>query len=259
MLRYVFVVLLALFCNVAMAAQSSDYKLGPGDVIKVTVWDHPDLSIETQLTKDGEVNFPLVGLISLNGLSVAAAENSLANVLRSAGYIVNPSVSILVSQYISQRVTVLGEVNKPGRYALDSASTLLDVLAEATGITQFAGDNVVLTRDSVRTEYSIAQLTAEQDPLKRNVWLKTGDVLYVPRSQIFVLGEVQRPGNYRLEAGMTVMQAISVAGGFTPKASHRSIKIDRKREDGSVQEIKSVSASDVLSVNDVVYVEESWF
>lgn len=259
MLRHFLLVVLFFFSAAVFAAPSSDYKLGAGDVIKITVWDHADLSIETQLTKDGEVNFPLVGLISLNGLSVAAAENTLASVLHSAGYIVKPSVSILVTQYVSHRFTILGEVNKPGRYPLDSQTTLLDAVAIATGVTPFAGDTVLLTRDNTQTVFSIAQLASESDPEKRSVWLQAGDVLFVPRSQIFVLGEVQHPGNYRLEPGMTVMQAISVAGGFTSKASHSSIKITRKQPDGSSREVKSPALSDSLTVNDVVYVEESWF
>jgi len=180
-------------------------------------------------------------------------------VLRSAGYIVKPSVSILVTQYVSHRFTILGEVNKPGRYPLDSQTSLLDALAIATGVTPSAGDTVLLTRDNTQVTYSVAQLAGESDPDKRNIWLKAGDVLFIPRSQVFVLGEVQRPGNFRLEPGMTVMQAISVAGGFSSKASHSSIKITRKLADGSSKEMKSVSLSDALSVNDVVYVEESWF
>lgn len=259
MLRHFLIVLLTVFSAAVFAAPGSDYKLGAGDVVKITVWDHADLSVETQLTKDGEVNFPLIGLISLNGLSVAAAENALASVLRSAGYIVKPSVSILVTQYVSHRFTILGEVNKPGRYPLDSQTSLLDALAIATGVTPSAGDTVLLTRDNTQVTYSVAQLAGESDPDKRNIWLKAGDVLFIPRSQVFVLGEVQRPGNFRLEPGMTVMQAISVAGGFSSKASHSSIKITRKLADGSSKEMKSVSLSDALSVNDVVYVEESWF
>lgn len=259
MLRHLLFALCLLISTAVFASPSSDYKLGAGDVIKITVWDHADLSVETQLNKDGEVNFPLIGLISLNGLSVSAAENSLASVLRSAGYIVKPSVSILVTQYVSHRFTILGEVNKPGRYPLDSQTSLLDALAIATGVTPAAGDTVYLTRDKAQITYSVAQLASESDPSKRNVWLQAGDVLFVPRSQIFVLGEVQRPGNYRLEPGMTVMQAISVAGGFTSKASHSSIKITRKQPDGTSKEIKSVAQSEPLSVNDVVYIEESWF
>lgn len=259
MLRTIIFALCFLFSAAVSAAPGSDYKLGAGDVIKITVWDHADLSIESQLNKDGEVNFPLIGLISLNGLSVSAAENSLASVLRSSGYIVKPSVSILVTQYVSHRFTILGEVNKPGRYPLDSQTSLLDALAIATGVTPAAGDTVNLTRGNTQITYSVAQLAAENDPAKRNIWLQAGDVLFVPRSQIFVLGEVQKPGNYRLEPGMTVMQAISVAGGFTAKASHSAIKITRKQSDGISKEIKSVALSEPLSVNDVVYIEESWF
>ena len=236
--------------------QDKNYRLGANDVIKVSVYDHPDLSIEAQLDANGMINFPLIGSVSLNSKTFSEAEKILIERLNDDGVIRNPQVNILIVDYRSQKVAVIGEVNKPGRYALDGKTNLLDMLALAGGISPTGGDKIVVVRDNRKNEYKINDLFSSNRQLPQ---LKNGDQIFIPRmQQIYVYGEVIRPGAYRLESDMTVMQALSVAGGFTPKASHRSIEIQRKTKSGTLESV-DVELTDIVKENDVIYVDESLF
>jgi Periplasmic protein involved in polysaccharide export len=256
-------VLMGIFIFVMNAAAANKdnneghkYLLGAGDVIKVSVYDHPDLLLETQLADDGSINFPLIGKVNLNGLTFQAAESSIASKLDVGGFVRAPQVNILISEHLSQRISVIGEVNRPGRYPLDGKTSLIDMIANAGGISAMGSDTIVLIRDNTRQEFDIPKLmaTAEQ-----SMSLKAGDQLYIPRmQQIYVYGEVLRPGAYRLEPKMTVMQLLSLAGGFTPKASHRSIQIQRPAKDGTMEKI-DVKLTDLVHQNDVIYIDESLF
>ncbi|XZG69470.1 polysaccharide export protein EpsE [Chitinibacteraceae bacterium HSL-7] len=235
----------------------AEYKLGSGDVLRVTVYDHPDLTTEVQVGGDGSIGFPLVGTLNVGGKTSNQAEKSIASALKSGGYIVRPNVNVLVTQYRARRVAVLGEVNQPGRYALDNEANLFDVLAMAGGINASGGDEIQIKRGDGVHQYRLSELVTagQSNPLM----VDGGDVVYVPRMQVFyVYGEVNRPGNFRLEPNMTVMQAISVAGGFNPRASKRSILVHRTQADGTVQEVE-VKPTDKVADNDTIFVEESLF
>lgn len=132
------------------------------------------------------------------------------------------------------------------------------VIAQAGGVAASGSDNVVVIRGQQTIKVNLSQLVSETDPVKRNIMLSSGDVVYVPRSMIFVYGEVNRPGNFRLESDMTMMQAISVAGGFTQRASRGSVVIHRRQPDGTVV-TRDGRLNDKLLPGDVVEVPESWF
>lgn len=263
MLKKYFLVLMGVFTLVMNASASNKdnnegnkYLLGAGDVIKISIYDHPDLLLETQLSDDGSINFPLIGKIIINNMSFSAAEALIAEKLERGGYVRAPQVNILVSDYRSKRISVIGEVNRPGRYPLEGKTSLIDMIASAGGISAMGGDTVVLIRDGTRQEFNIPKIMAKAE---QGIDLKAGDQIYVPRlQQIYVYGEVLRPGAYRLEPKMTVMQALSLAGGFTAKASHRSIQVQRPAKDGSLENI-DVKLTDSVQSNDVIYIDESLF
>ncbi|WP_247646532.1 polysaccharide export protein EpsE [Deefgea sp. CFH1-16] len=251
--------LLSLLAAVSWAKNQNEYVLGAGDVIKIQVYDHPDLMTEVELNNKGELAFPLVGEVKLEGLNYSQAEALIAKKLSEGNFIKNPNVNVLIVQYRSQRVAVLGEVNKPGRYALDSATNIIDLLAIAGGINASGGDTIVILREKGRFEYQLSKLTQLSDSEKRRIQVVNGDTLYVPRAQQFyVYGEVNRPGVFRLEPKMTMMQALSVAGGFNARASHSNIQIHRVVADGKVEKI-AAKLTDLIRENDTVFVQESWF
>jgi polysaccharide export outer membrane protein len=245
------------------AAQRTEYVLGSGDVVRITVFQNPDLTLETRLSESGQVSYPLLGQINLGGLSVGQAERRIADGLRSGNFVKQPQVNILVVQVRGNQVSVLGNVNRPGRYPLELADTrLTDILAAAGGISQNGGDivTVVGTRNGrpFRTEVDLPG--AFQAAQRTNdMVLANGDVIYVDRvPTVFIYGEVQRPGVIRLERGMTVMQALATGGGLTQRGTEKGMRVHRRGADGKVQVIQP-SMDDPVRDGDVVYVRESLF
>jgi polysaccharide export outer membrane protein len=238
--------------------------LGVGDVIRVTVYDHPDLAIESQIGAGGQVSFPLVGDVSLKNMTASQAEKYIATRLVEGKFLREAHVNVLVSQYKSLSVSVLGEVNRPGKYALEGKTSLLEVLALAGGISGNGGTQLVLMRNLLRPtperfEYQLDDLMTVNTGKKPQPALLSGDVIFVPKAEKFyIYGEVQRPGNYRLESQMTAMQALAAGGGFTQRANKSNLRLSRKNGDGSLQE-SSINMSDELKDGDVIFVKESLF
>jgi len=244
------------------SAQAEDLTLGPGDVIKISVYGNPDLGLETRIGDSGAITFPLIGSVNVNGLAVSAAEKKLAGLLESGGFLKKPQVNIIVTQAQSQLVSVLGQVNRPGRYPLEGRRTVMDLLAAAGGIAADGGETVNVIRNrngaTTRTPVDIVQMMRSGE-LAQNVELGANDVVYVERApRFFIYGEVQRPGMFRLERSMTVMQALSAGGGLTLRGTERGMKIKRIDASGKMQMLDA-KPDDVLQNDDVVYIKESLF
>lgn len=248
----------------SLAAEASDYLLGVGDVIRISVYDHPDLATETQIGSGGQVSFPLIGDVNVRGITASQAEKVIESKLVNGKFLREPHVNVLVSQYKSLSVSVLGEVNRPGKYALEGKTNLLEVLALAGGVNVNGGSQLVLLRNLSRNnpqrfEYQVDDLLTVGDPKKVQPTLLSGDVIYIPKAEKFyIYGEVLRPGNYRLETQMTVMQALAAGGGFSPKASRSGLVLSRKAADGTLYEVP-VYMNTTLKDGDVLFVKESLF
>lgn len=251
-----------LLAGTAFAAKP-DYSLGAGDSVRITVYDHPDLTTEARVSDGGRITFPLIGQLSLDGLTTGQAEARIAELLKSGGYVLKPQVNVLISSYRSQQISVLGQVNRPGRYPIEGASKLSDFLALAGGITPNGADNLILVRirDGKTTRTEINQLNLFQFASgEKDRVLENDDVLFVPRApQFYIYGEVQRPGQFRLEDRMTVMQGLSVGGGLTARGTERGIRISRRDPQSGKLKTEPASLSDMLQPDDVIYISESWF
>lgn len=258
----------ALLCLAAMTLSSaalgqSHEVLGEGDSIRITVFQNPDLTTETRISERGTITFPLIGEISLTGLTPARAEARIAEQLVKGKFLVKPQVSVNLVQVRSRQVSVLGQVTRPGRYPLDdTSSNLTDILALAGGVSPTGDDNVTVTmrRDGkiVKLDVDVPTMYRTGD-MSRNIRLENGDVIFVQRAPVFyIYGEVQRAGSYRLEQGMTVMQALSVGGGVTARGTDRGLKIRRRGLDGGLHAIDA-RLTDLVQSNDVIYVRESLF
>jgi polysaccharide biosynthesis/export protein len=242
---------------------ANEYRLGPGDVVRITVYNNPDLTTEAQLTQQGQITFPLIGEVQLGGVEKGQAEQMIARRLGDGGFVINPQVNVLVLGFKSQQISVLGQVNRPGKYPIERASTLSDLLAMAGGISQTGAD--VITHISrgddgktLKREIDIheALRTGEMD---KNFPVSNGDIIFVPRAPMFyIYGEVQRPGAYRLEKEMTVMQALSVGGGLNLRGTERGIRINRHSNNGKVETFET-KMTDMVKENDVIFVKESLF
>jgi polysaccharide biosynthesis/export protein len=245
------------------ASTSAQYRLALGDLIRITVFQVPDLSLETRITEAGSISYPLLGSVSLVGLTVADAEARIAKGLRDGNFVRQPQVSINVIQTRGNQVSVLGQIGRPGRYPLETGEVrLTDMLATAGGIATGGADQIIVvgTRNSqpYRVEVDLPSVFA---PNRRSadVLLQNGDVVWVERAPtIYMYGEVQRPGAMRLERNMTVMQALASAGGITNRGTLRGLRISRKDTDGKPREVEP-QMNDSLRPDDIVFVRESVF
>ncbi|MFA9441857.1 polysaccharide export protein EpsE [Uliginosibacterium sp. sgz301328] len=240
-----------------------DYVLGAGDIVRVTVFQNPDLTTETRVSEAGAITFPLIGNVQVGGLSLADAEKKIATLLRDGNYVKQPQVTLLVTQNQGNQVAVLGQVNKPGRYPLETTGVrLTDMIATAGGVAPSGGDIVVVTgvRDgkpfSRQIDVASMFLNGRTDD---DVVLSSGDTIYVHRAPAFyIYGEVQHPGMLRLERGMTVMQALAAGGGVTPRGTTRGMQLHRKDTSGKVAVLQP-KMNDTLQPDDILYVKESLF
>lgn len=237
--------------------------LGVGDAVTVQVYGMPDLDTTTYVADDGSIPVPLAGNVAVLGQSPAAAAHSVATAYRKGGFLVDPKVTLFLVQARSQQVSVLGAVRSPGRFVVESRTSLLDVLAAAGGIAEDGANAVVLLRPDKagklrRYPVDLAGLGEEGTPLPV-LSLHGGDSIFVPQAaQFYISGEVNSPDKYRLETGMTVAQAVSRGGGITARGSSRKVEIRRRKPDGSVQLIDA-GMGDPVRADDVIRVRERLF
>lgn len=258
-------ILLALGFAVIGHAQDTktDYRLGAGDGIRITVFQNPDLSIETRVAESGVVTYPLIGAIQLGGLTISEAEKAIADKLREGGFVQKPQVNILLVQVRGNQVAVLGQVARPGRYPIETFnSRVSDMLALAGGAIQNGADVVILSgvRDGkpYHQEIDIPAIFLEKKAGLDQV-VAGGDILYVHRAPVFyIYGEVQRAGAYRLERGMTILQGLALGGGLTVRGTERGLRIHRRGPDGKVVSIQP-ELDQPIQADDVLYLQESFF
>jgi polysaccharide export outer membrane protein len=252
----------ALLLVLPALAPAAEVPLGAGDVVRVSVYGNPDLSLETRVSEAGAITFPLVGQVAVGGLTVASAEKKIGGLLESGGFLKKAQVNIIVSMLASQQVSVLGQVNRPGRYPVDGKRSVLDMLALAGGISADGGDTVSLVRTrngkTSRDTVDVVQMV-RSGTLDANLDVAGGDMVFVERApRFYIVGEVQRPGAFRVERQMTVLQALSAGGGLTPRGSDNGLRITRKDASGKPVTFE-VRHSDLVQVDDVITVRESWF
>lgn len=245
------------------AAERQEHLLGPGDVIRVNVYQNPDLSLETRLSEQGHISFPLIGLVQLGGTTIASAQDRIAKMLRDGGFVLKPQVSVQIVQIRSSQISILGQVGRPGRYPIETAnSKVSEMIAAAGGVVPGGGDvvNLVGTRSGKPVKYDIdlpAIMQAGRSEL--DIAVANGDILYVDRAPVvYLYGEVQRPGAIRLERGMTVMQALAQAGGLTQRGTERGMRVHRRDAKG-VLRVLELKLNDSIEREDVIYVRESVF
>jgi len=255
-------VLMVLMVLTAGNALAEDVALGPGDYIKITVYGNPDLNLETKISELGSISYPLIGVVALEGLTTTAAEKKISDLLREGGFIKNAQVNIIVTTLQSQQVSILGQVLKPGRYPMDGRRSITEMLAVAGGIAPDGGETVTIIRTkngkSAKRVIDLIDMI-HSGSLADNYDLEPNDLVYVERyPRFYIYGEVQRPGVFRLEKEMTVVQALASGGGVTLRGTERNIRIKRRDAAGVLQVI-TVRPDDLVKSDDVIYIRESLF
>jgi len=238
------------------------FTIGPGDTVQITVLGRPELSATGNVSGDGLVTAALVGAVPVLGLSPQQAAQRIARAYKDGQFLVDPQVTVTMTEYQSQQLSVLGEVKAPGRFPMRTRLSILDALALAGGISETGAQLAYILRpeDAVVTRYEVdldalLQAGAGQQYFE----LLAGDTVVVPKAELFyIYGEVKTPNAYRLKPGITVIQALSLAGGLTDKGSDRRIDIRRRDDRGRLQTL-GASLNDALRPDDVLYVRERLF
>ena len=259
-----------LLCGADAAAQTTNYSVGPQDVLIVAVYDQPNLSGKFTVEADGTFTLPLVGRVKVGGLSLREVEAELRRELEQ-GYLKNPQISVAVDQYRSQRVFVVGEVRTAGTYPLSGEMTLIEALARAGSTTERAGSEAVIVHAGANA--SGPRLPGDADPSQavrvnlkdlqtgagtQNIMLRDGDTIFVSRAEsVYVFGLVRNPGAYPLQGDTTVLQALSLAGGVTDRGTTARVRLVRI-VGGKKQEVK-VKLDDRVQPGDTVIVPERFF
>ena len=243
-------------------AATLGFTIGAGDTVQITVLGRPELSATGNVSGDGLVTAALVGVVPVLGLTPQQAAQRIARAYKDGQFLVDPQVTVTMTEYQSQQLSVLGEVTAPGRFPMRTRLSILDALALAGGIKETGAQIAYILRpeDAVVTRYEVdldalLQAGAGQQYFE----LLAGDTVVVPKAELFyIYGEVKTPNAYRLKPGTTVIQALSLAGGLTDKGSDRRIDIKRRDGSGRLQTL-SATLNDALRPDDVVYIRERLF
>jgi polysaccharide export outer membrane protein len=252
-----------IFCDISVSL-AQDYIIGEGDVLRISVYDHDDLTTTARVSGEGIIVFPLIGEVEVKGLTLPQITQKISSLLAD-GYIVAPQVNIFIQDFRSKKAFIMGEVHKPGLFVLPGQTTFLALLSEAGGLTKDAGDKAIIKRNANLSDKKEKIITIdlkrliEQGDTSLDIPIMDGDSVYITKAGVFyVTGEVKKPDAYKYEEGTTAIEAITKAGGFTDKASKGRIKIIRK-VDGKEDVIEKVKMDEPVLPGDVIVVPESFF
>jgi polysaccharide export outer membrane protein len=247
----------------AQGTGQPEHILGAGDVIRITVYQNPDLSLETRISESGQITFPLIGTIAVGGTSIAGAQELIAKKLREGSFVLKPQVNVMVVQVRSSQISILGQVSKPGRYPIETVnSKLSEMIAAAGGVLPGGSDVVTLvgTRNGKPVKFAIdLPAIMQAGKYELDVVVANGDIIFVDRApNLYIYGEVQKPGAFRVERGMTLMQALAQGGGLTQRGTERGIRVHRRDANGALN-VMELKMGDLVQPDDVIYVRESVF
>jgi polysaccharide export outer membrane protein len=244
------------------------YTLGPQDQLKITVFDEPELTNIYRVDSDGFITFPMINKVAAGGITPVELQERVRVML--VAYIKNPQVRVEVEGYKSQSVIVSGEVRAPGKIPMTGSMTLVEALAAAGSPTSAASNDVTVSRQKRNAAGAVTD-TNDVDIIHVNVKdlqlgragrdlvLQDGDLIHIPKAQmIYITGQVRNPGSLVWESGMTLQQAIALAGGLTDRGSDRRIKADRIMEDGKVKEV-TLRLEDRVEANDTIKIPNKIF
>ena len=236
--------------------------IGPQDLLKITVFDEPDLTNSYRVDGDGFITFPYIGRVTAGGLTLAELQDRIRTLL-AAGFIRNPQVRAEIGEFKSQSVLVSGEVRQPGKITMTGAMTLLEALAAAGSATSAASSELTVAHPRKPGETGLRSRRGSTGRTCSSARAPTsgcmdGDIINVPKAQtFFITGQVRNGGPYVLEPGTTIQQAIAMAGGLSERGSDRGITVTRL-VNGKSTDVK-VTLEDKVQPNDTITIRNRFF
>jgi polysaccharide export outer membrane protein len=238
----------------------TSYRIGAQDTILITVVDEPELSGKFAVDAEGMFSYPYLNRVRAAGLTATELQNVIATQLK-AGYLRNPQVRVEVDLFRSQSVMIVGDVRQPGKIAMTGPTmTLLEALVLAGSPTAAASSEIIVRHRPVdgKEAEEIRVNRRDLELGKSDVVLRDGDIINVPSAQRFYVdGQVRNPGYYVLDPGMTVQQAIALAGGLTERGSDRGVSATRIVNGKSTD--VSLRLDDKVQANDVIRIRQRFF
>jgi len=249
------------------AVDSERIRIGPGDLLDLSVFDVPELTQVVRVSDAGDATLVLLGSLRLDGLTAAEAQALIEDRLQKGNLILHPHVSVIIREYGTQGVSVLGEVRKPGVYQVLGTRNLLDIISEAGGTTPFAAQEATVKRRASPEKFTASLSNDPAQLLAHDVELRPGDTVIVPKAGIvYVLGDVGRPGGYIMQNNgrITLLQVVAMAQGVNRTAARKHTRLIRKTAAGvdeTILNLKQVleggAADPELQPEDIVYIPPS--
>jgi polysaccharide biosynthesis/export protein len=266
MLSVVLLALNAALCPAARAQDTADPQqaapLGVSDWVTLQIVGQPNTT--SYVAPEGTISVPFVGNVPVAGMTASQAAVRVTKALKDGGFFVDPQVTITATAPTSQFASVVGEVRAQGRFPITSKTTIVDLLAAAGGVNDTAADvGYVLRSDETghAERHSVnLNMVRESEGAATDWTFVGGDRLVVPPADLFYIeGEVISPGKYRIEPGMTILEAITRAGGMTERGSEHRIQLKRKTDKPGQYKTLHVKSGDLVKAGDIIRVKESLF
>lgn len=259
----IFIFLVSTLAISVTCIASEEYLVGVGDILKISVYDHPDLDTISRVSGNGNIHIPLIGNVNVKNISTEQLSIKLEH-LFADGYLVNPKVNVFVEEFRSKKAIILGKVRRPGLYELSGPTTLLELISKAGGLTNDASNSATIKRSDLsgknKNLITVDLVTLlEHGDVSQNIMLQNEDSVFIAKAGMaYVTGEVKKPNAYKVEKDSTILKFVTIAGGFTGKAAENRIKLIRIIN-GHKNELKNVSMDTKIKTDDIIIVPESYF
>lgn len=252
-----------LFILLSAASFADEYIVGEGDVLKINVYENDDLSTEVRVSADSTIRVPLLGEISVENQTVSQIASKIEKLLLG-DYLVNPQVDVFITEHRSKKAIILGQIKKPGQYELRGRITFLEFVSKAGGFTEDAGGVATIKRQK-RNGSASQNILVDLEKLVKlgdaslNIIILDNDSIYISEAKkYYVSGEVNKPDSYKYNSGLTVIKAITLAGGFSKIAARGKVQIIRVVK-GEKKIFQNVKMDEPVLPDDVIVVPESFF
>ena len=242
---------------------AQEYTVGEGDVLDINVYENEDLSTTVRVSSDGTVRVPLLGEINVKDLTVSKVSAKIEK-LFADGYLVNPQVDVFIAEHRSKKAIILGQIRNPGQYELRGRITFLEFISKAGGLTADAGTSAIVKRSN-KPGKKAEQIVLDLEKLIKkgdtslNILVQDNDSIYITKAKTYyVAGEVNKPNSYKYEHELTVIKAITMAGGFSKIAAKNKVQIIRV-VNSEKRIFENVNMDEPILPDDVIVVPESFF
>jgi len=250
-----------LFLLVPLVSFAQDYTVGEGDVLDINVYENEDLTTTVRVSSSSIIRVPLIGEISVKGMTVSQVAGRIEKLLAD-GYLVNPQVDVFISEHRSKQAIILGQIRNPGQYELRGEITFLEFISKAGGLTPDAGSRATIKRSKGASKSRVSIVIDLEKLIKKgdatlNIPIQDEDSVYISKAKTYyVSGEVKKPDSYKYESDVTVIMAITKAGGFSKIAAKGKVRIIRI-VDGQKRIFEKVNMDAQVLPEDVIIVPES--